>query len=262
MLHLLKIEWLKVKNYRTFWVLLALFLISIYGINYIAYLIQENTYKKQPELSMIIGNPPFQFPDVWQTVSYMSSFLLFIPGLLMIIFFSNEFTFKTHRQNVIDGLSRTEFIVTKMLDVIILALGSTIAVLLTAFFYGLNETGSFSIEKFENIGYFFIQALSYTSVALLFSVLFKRAAIAIGIFFLYVVVLENMLAGLLNRYANGIGHYLPLESTDNLIPFPFLRKVVDQFSDRPDISFLLIASAVYLCAYYFICKRKFETDDL
>ena len=41
MLHLLKIEWLKLKNYRTFWILSILFLISLFGINYIPYQIHS-----------------------------------------------------------------------------------------------------------------------------------------------------------------------------------------------------------------------------
>ncbi|MBN9299036.1 MAG: ABC transporter permease [Filimonas sp.] len=264
MIKLLKIEWLKVKNYRTFWILSALFLISIYGINYITYEVQSTSRPKaNPMADAIIGTPPFQFPDVWHTVSYMSSFLLFIPGLLMIISMTNEYSFKTHRQNVIDGLSRTQFIMVKMVNVAIIAFISTLAVFLTALGFGLAEGASyFSFEKIEYIGYFFIQALSYTGVALLFSVLFKRSGIAIGVFFLYVVVLENLLAGLLNRYVYGIGHYLPLESTDNLIPFPFFRNVVKQFVTPPPTLYLLIAAVIYLAAYFFVCRRKFETDDL
>jgi hypothetical protein len=263
MLHLLKIEWMKVKNYRTFWVLSGLYLISIYGANYIVYLIQDARPKKNDMANMLIGNPPFQFPDVWQTVSYVSSFLLFIPGLLIIISFTNEFSFKTHRQNIIDGWSRKEFIAVKMVLTLILALVSTLAVFITALSFGFYEGGhDISFEKIESIGYFFVQALSYSAVALLFSLLFKRAAIAVGVYFLYAFILENMLAGLLNRYVNNIGRFLPLESTDNLIPFPFLKNVVKQFTSETNVLLLLGVSAAYLVIYYVICMRKFQRDDL
>ena len=65
MLHLLKIEWLKLKNYRTFWILSALYVISNYGVNYIAYLIQLDISKnvgKNPMAKSLIGAPPFAFP--------------------------------------------------------------------------------------------------------------------------------------------------------------------------------------------------------
>lgn len=263
MLQLLKVEWMKVRYYRTFWVLSLLYLVSIYGVNYIAYLIQDARPRKNDMANMLIGNPPFQFPEVWQTVSYMSSFLLFIPGLLMIISFTNEYSYKTHRQNIIDGWSRQQFILVKMSLSLIIAIVSTVAVFITAFLFGLFEGGSdISFEKIEYVAYFFVQALSYSAVALLFGLLFKRSGIAIGVFFLYVTVLENLLAGLLNRYVNNIGRFLPLESTDNLIPFPFLRNVVNQFRTVTDPVYLLIASAIYLALYFFICLKKFETDDL
>lgn len=265
MFHLLKIEWMKVKNYRTFWVLSILYLVSIFGVNYIVYLIQDARPKKAGDMTtMLIGNPPFEFPEVWQSVAYVSSFLMFIPGLLMIISFTNEYSFKTHRQNIIDGWSRKQFILVKMTLTLIVAIVATVAVFITAFLFGLFEGGQngVSFEQVEYIGYFFIQSLSYAAVALLFSLLFKRSGIAIGVFFLYVTVLENMIAGLLNRYVNNIGRYLPLESSDNLIPFPFLRNIVNQFTTKPNLSLLLIFAIGYLAAYFFICLRKFETDDL
>lgn len=79
MLHLLKIEWLKVKYYRTFWILSILFAFSLYGVNEIVYTVQHNAFNNTPAAQMIIGTPPFQFPEVWHTVSYVASFLLFFP---------------------------------------------------------------------------------------------------------------------------------------------------------------------------------------
>ena len=263
MLQLLKVEWMKVRYYRTFWVLCLLYLISIYGVNYIAYQIQSQRPKGNEMANMLIGVPPFQFPEVWQTVSYMSSFLLFIPGLLIIISLTNEFSFKTHRQNIIDGWSRQQFIWVKMTLTLVMAIVSTLAVFITALLFGLYEGGSsFSLENLQYVAYFFVQALSYSAVALLFGLLFKRSGIAIGVFFLYAVVLENMLAGLLNHYVNNIGRFLPLETTDNLIPFPFLRNVVNQFRTITDPLLLMVISTAYLVFYFFFCFNKFKKDDL
>ncbi len=99
MLQLLKIEWLKVKNYRTFWILSTLYLLSIWGINYIVYVIQWKIYHDKnagDAAKLFLGGPPYAFPKVWAMTSYVSSFLLFIAGLLIIIIVTNEFSFKTH----------------------------------------------------------------------------------------------------------------------------------------------------------------------
>ncbi len=264
MFYNLKIEWLKIKNYRTFWILAGLFVVSIFGINYIAYAIEHETLQKAPEAGMILGTSRFLFPDVWGTIAYLSSFLLFIPGLLMIISITNEYSFKTHRQNIIDGWSRLDFIYVKLADVVIMAICSTVVMFLTALVFGIASGGfsSFSFLGSVYVFYFFIQALSYIAVALLFGILFKRSGIAIGVFFLYAVVIENLLAGILNRYAGGIGSFLPLESTDNLIPFPFIKNVVDQIIKRPNPTYLLLAACIYLLFYFFFSKKKFQTDDL
>lgn len=261
MLQLLKIEWMKVKNYRTFWILSILYLVSIFGANFIAYQVWDMR-PKENMTDAIIGTP-FVFPDVWHMVSWISSFLMFMPGLLMIISITNEYSYKTHRQNVIDGWSRTQFITVKIANAFIITIVSTLAVFLTTIGFGfLVGTTSFSTENIEFVGYFFIQCLSYTSLALLFSILFKRSGIAIGVYFLYTLILENMLAGILNQYVENIGRYMPLETTDNLIRIPVFKVIVSQVVKSYNTPLLLAMSAVYLAAYYFISVRKFQTDDL
>ena len=266
MLHLLKIEWMKVKNYRTFWVLSILYLISIFGGNYIAFRIQQSIFEQEKTkmvAGMFIGDTPYSFPSTWQMTSWISGLLLFMPGLLMLISICNEYSYKTHRQNIIDGWSRTQFITVKLLLAVIVSLVSTSAVVLAAISFGFADgSKSFSLQHFEYIGYFFIQALSYSCAALLIGVLLKRSGIAIGVYFLYAMFIENAIAGLLNKFANYSGRFLPLETTDNLIPFPIFRSMQKQFIPEVNITVLLCLSAVYLFAYYYICKRKFETSDL
>lgn len=262
MFQLLKVEWMKVKNYRTFWVLSVLYLVSVFGANYIAYQIYQSRPQNNDMAKGFIGTP-FDFPDVWHVVSYTSSFLMFMLGLLIIISFTNEYSYKTHRQNIIDGWSRKEFILVKIALTVIVAVVASMAVFITALLFGLFENAaSFTFEKIEFIGYFFIQAISYCSAALLFSLLFKRSGITIGVYFLYTLILENMLAGFLNRYADNIGRYLPLESTDNLIRVPVFKVIINQLTASYNTTALLIMSAVYLALYYFISFKKFQSDDL
>ena len=265
MIELLKVEWLKLKNYRTFWILSILYLISIFGINYIVYRIQQSIYEEKQAkglAEMVMGSPPYSFPTVWQMTSFVSSFLLFLPGLLMIISVTNEYSYKTHRQNIIDGWSRNQFISVKILLAVIASLASTIFVFITALLFGLQGSYSFSTDNIHFLGYFFLQAISYCMVALLFSILFKRGGLAIGVFFLYAIVLENLIGGLLNRYANYSGRYLPLESVDNLIPLPLFEQVQRNIIPAANMTTLFIVALIYLGLYYFFVTRKFKTDDL
>jgi ABC-2 type transport system permease protein len=262
MFQLLKVEWMKVKNYRTFWVLSILYLISVFGANYIAYHLYQIRPQNNTMAQGIIGRP-FDFPDIWHVVSFTSSFLMFMLGLLVIISFTNEYSYKTHRQNIIDGWSRKEFILVKSAITVIVSLVASIAVFITALLFGLIENpASFTFQKIEFIGYFFIQALSYSSLALLFSLIFKRSGITIGVYFLYTLILENMLATFLNRYTDNVGRYMPLETTDNLIRVPVFKVIIGQFTASYNTTALLIMSLVYLSLYYFISFKKFQSDDL
>lgn len=263
---LLAIEWMKLKNYRAFWILLCIYIATIFGANYIIYRIQQVIYaeKQAKGFAMLLGNPPYDFPTVWQSVAHVSSWLLFIPGLIMIMNVTNEYSFKTHRQNIIDGWTRKQFITTKIMTAFLLSLLSVIVVIISAVIFGLMQGGaSFSLEGFSFIGYFLLQAMSYIMVALLMGILFKRGGLAIGVFFAYSLVLEQIIVLLLNRYANYMGRYLPLESTDMQIPFPYLWKVVNKLlNSTPNLTAIFVVSLVYLAAYFFIVVRKFQTDDL
>ena len=99
-------------------------------------------------------------------------------------------------------------------------------------------------------------------VALIFSILFKREALAIGVFFLYSLVLENLIAKPLSHYFNDAGRFFPLESTDTLIPLPVFENVQRQLSDPPNYSLFLVVAIVYLAIYTFIAVKKIESDDL
>lgn len=260
MLKNLKIEWLKVRSYRTFWVLLALFIICTVGVNYIVY--QSKSDVKMQPVSMLIGNP-FSFPDVWHTVGYISSFLLFLPGLIVLILVTNEYNYKTHRQNIIDGISRFDFVVTKIFLAIEFALLATLLSFIIAMVIGLcSGSTSFSLNNLNYIFYFFLQALTYTFSGVLFGFLFKRSGLAIALYFIYLIFIKNILSFLANHFLSGMGDYFPIKSADNLIPLPFFRNITQNVFMEPNETLLIIFTIGYLAAFCFIVIKKFTTEDL
>ena len=258
---------MKLKNYRAFWILFCIYLATVFGANYIIYRIQLVIYAERQAkgiATMVLGNPPYSFPTVWQAVAHVSSWLLFIPGLIMILTVTNEYSFKTHRQNIIDGWTRQQFITSKILFAGVLALISTLMVAITAAIFGfMSGDASFSFEGFSYVWYFLLQAMSYIMVALLMAVLFKRGGLAIGVFFAYATVLEQIVVLLLNKYANYAGRYLPLETTDIMVPFPHIQRVLNKLlSSEPNYTAIFIVSLGYLAAYLLVTLRKFQTDDM
>lgn len=261
MLHLLRIEWMKLRNYRTFWILSILYLAGVVGINIIGWNIEQRAIERQ-KIVKALGTS-FGYPDLWQTASWLSSFLIFIPALLVILFVTNEYMYRTHRQNIIDGWSRNEFIGVKIILVLITCIVSTIMVFISVLIVGALGDTHYTPNGLKYIGYFFIQSLSYCSLALMLGVLIKRTALALGVFLLYSTILESIIGALLNKFITSRpGNYFLLNAPDSLIPFPFIKNVTRKLLDKPDLSLLLIFSAIYLAAYLFVSLRRFQRSDL
>lgn len=218
------------KKYPAFWWMAGIVALAYPGMNYAIY---SNGYKDQledkqfgPILRMLPN--PFTFPDVWHTVAFISSLFIFLPSVVVIMFITNEYTYKTHRQNIIDGWSRKEFMLSKMIDVGIVSVLATFLYMITAIVIGTINSGTSSHifgEQTKYIGLFFLQTFSQLSLALLIALLVRKAFIALGVFLFYFFPLEPLLVGLSNKYKWGIGEFLPLEISDRLIPFPrfFIR---------------------------------------
>src|SRR6185503_20095856 len=130
MIKLLKIEWLKMKNYTAFVAIGLIFLVCVFGVSFIAYTINKSV---QDTPAAMLTSSFFSFPNVWHTIAYLGNFTLFLPGLLIILMVTNEFTYKTHRQNIIDGWSRNEFIKVKIAIVFIFSAAATLWVFIVAF---------------------------------------------------------------------------------------------------------------------------------
>jgi ABC-2 type transport system permease protein len=225
MTSLLKTEWLKLKKYWAFWLMTGIVALTYPGINYMmykeAYKNNLNDKRMGPILRMIPN--PFTFPDVWHTVSFISSFFLFLPAIVVIMFITNEYSYKTHRQNVIDGWSRNQFLLAKMIDVFIVSVVVTVLYAIVAFILGNVNRGTTEVNVLNNtryIGLFFLLNFSQLSIAFLIAFLVRKAFIALGLFVFYFFPLEPLLVALAREKASDAGRYLPLEISDRMIPIP------------------------------------------
>lgn len=262
MISLLKIEWMKVKNYKAFWIFTVLYVFAIVGINYIGFYVNTLSQQNIPGGSAVVSNY-YGYPRVWGTVGYMSSWLLYFPGILFIMLLTNEFNFKTHRQNIIDGWNRGQFITVKFVFAILFSLCATFFNVLVALLFGsLTQGSSFSFEGMENIGYIFIQTSCYITFAMFLAVLFRKSGAAIAVFFLYGLIFEWLIAMLLNLKFElaPLGYFFPLQASDVMLPIPFGDKIF--YKDSPPLYTLVLASLAYVSLYYFFALKKFKRDDL
>lgn len=235
MLSLLKTEWLKINRYPAFWLLLGICMITYPGINLIFLSVfQEITQKESTTgqiVTMLLGEP-FSFPEVWKTSAFLSSVFVFIPAILIIMLVTNEFNYKTSRQNIIDGWSRTEFMWAKVIDVVLITLIVTVMYGLVAFFMGVQNTRNSEYNAFEQIyyiGLFALQTFSQLSIAFLIGLLVRKAFIAMAIFLFYGMIAEPITVNFLKyKFKSEIGRYFPMEISDRLIPAPAFMSKMDE----------------------------------
>lgn len=226
MLSLIKIEWLKIKKYPAFWWMLGIVALTYPGLNsmtYYGYLKATSGKEMTNNIAKFLLGNPFAFPETWHSVAYFSSFFVLLPSILVIMLVTNEYTFRTHRQNIIDGWSRSEFITSKLFDVLIVSIIATLVYLLVATGFGLyadpSTTGQWA-EQLQYIPLFLLQTFAQLSIAFLLGYLIKKAFIALGLFLFYYLIIENIAVQYARFKMNDVGRFLPFEISDRLIPAP------------------------------------------
>ena len=149
---------------------------------------------------------------------------------------SNEYSYKTLKQNLIDGLSKKEFILSKFYAVIAFAAVSTVFVFIVSLVLGLiySDYNEFAIivSDLEYLVAFFIKLVGFFSFGLFLGILVKRSAFAVGAMFVWLII-ESIFKGFLYWQFQGsdnsgdkvdsIMQFLPLEAMANLIKEPFSR---------------------------------------
>jgi ABC-type transport system involved in multi-copper enzyme maturation permease subunit len=274
MIQLLKIEWLKVKNYKAFLIISIFFVLGIFTTNYIVYSVFDNMVSKTNASILVNHFNPYDFDYVWQTASYTSGYILILPVLLLIILVTNEYTFRTNRQNIIDGWSRLQFVHVKMMMALIFAAVSALLVIITALVFGFNSGTEFSTSGISHLGYFFLKALSYNVIAVFLSIWIKKTGFAIGLFFIYLGA-ENIISQLLDFLSfkirsntkfdpGSMGDYLPMNASDGLLSFPDNPlKSMAKSALPTDYTPVVIGFAIfYLILFYWLGRRKLVKGDL
>lgn len=80
----------------------------------------------------------FNFPFIWHFNTYVAALFKLFLAIVIVSMMANEYTYGTLKQNLIDGLSKKEFILSKFLTVVLFALGSTIFVFIMSLILGLS----------------------------------------------------------------------------------------------------------------------------
>ena len=217
----------------------------------------------------------FNFPIVWHITTYFSALFKFFFAIVVVSMIGNEYSNKTLKQNLIDGLSKKEFILSKFYTIAFFSLISTLIIfcisLILGLVYSSHNEFNIIIREIEFLPAYFIKLVGFFSFCLFLGVLAKRSAFALA--FLFVdFIFEWIVFGLISwksdmELATKIQNFFPLTSMSNLIKQPFQRVAMTKFPNKNDLDYdyavhfdsmlivaLWIVVFVYL-SYYLIKKR-------
>lgn len=229
MLRLLQIELHKLRYSRSAKILISTYFILI---TFIA-LIASIEFDIGPVHFRLADQGIFNFPFIWHFNSYIAATLKLFLAIIIVSMMSNEYSHRTLKQNLIDGLSKKEFVLSKFLTVLLFAVISTFFLIVVTLIlgYSFSDYNEFSIvfSDMEYIVGYFIKLLGFFAFCMFIGILIKRSAFALGFLFIW-WIFEGILYGILNfklfrdsDLPENIMQFFPLTAMSNIVVEPFSR---------------------------------------
>lgn len=258
----LSIEWLKVRRYRTFWIILGLFAITALLGNYVF----TSVLTTDEKIKMILATGT-GFSGVWYNTAYMVSQCIIFLALLMVLLTGNEFQFRTHRQNVIDGWERLRFLHAKWAMVGVLSLVTVVFTALLGLGAGALMGSDFSTigSGIENLLFVGLQSLCYMGAAVMTVFLIRRSGLALIILLVYYLMVDNIVHSIFKYKLKvlQLDYLLPFESADQMLPVPRLSKMADDFAAYQQLPVwtYALATAAWVVVFYLISRTRALRSD-
>lgn len=262
MLHLLKIDLKKLTSYRTFWVICGLYFFTLgmataSGMEFLKWL--AGFVEGFGEKINIDRIPLYHFPDVWQNLAWSSGLLKIMLGIMVLISITNEYSYRTVRQNIIDGLSRREFLYSKIMTNLLLSVLSMVLVFLIALVTGLIYSPHLSGYMFTGVEFYpayFLEVFAFLSFSLMLGIFIQRSGLSI-VLLLNSYLIELIIKENIDDFVPQIIQFFPLESIMNLVPMPFARYAFQEIQDYVSMTAVAIALVwIFLFNYFSYLKLK------
>ncbi|MBT8362427.1 MAG: ABC transporter permease [Deltaproteobacteria bacterium] len=275
MKRLLHIEFIKLWNNRSSRILIISYFVLLTSIALVAAI----KFDIGPVKFHLAEQGIFNFPYIWHFNTFITAFFKLFLAIVIVSMMANEYSNKTIKQNLIDGLSKKEFILSKFLTVVSFALISTLFVFAVSMILGLiySDYDEFSIifSDLEFLMAFFIKLVGFFSFCLFLGILVKRSAFALGFLVLW-QVFEGFTRGMIRwklfdgDTTDAVMAFFPLNSMFNLIKEPFSRlsavqTVADQIGEEIPLDYqvhgyeMLIVlgwTAIFIYLSYALLKKR------
>ena len=223
----------------------------------------------------------FNFPYIWHFNAYIGAWFKIFLAVVIVSMTANEYSNKTIKQNLIDGLSKREFLHSKWVMVLAFAGISTLFIFVVSLILGLTYSNynefSIIVQDLAYLVAYFIKLVAFFAFCLFLGTAIKRSAFALGFLGIW-QMFEGICYGLLRWKspewldAETVYRFFPLNAMSNLVREPFsrlsaVRNLADQVGElmtkNTDVQLLdmLIVSA-WCFIFYALTYRLLKRRDL
>jgi hypothetical protein len=269
-----KLEWLKLKHYRFFWILLgmylvALFVICTFGVFFLEWLKRQGADFNGIDPTIL---PIYDFPDIWQNTTYLASFVKILLAFIVIISVTNDISYLTIRQNIIDGITKKTYLLSKLSLILFLAGFSTLFLfvfgMINGSIYSHVWGASYIFDEIEFLFAYFYDIVVFCSFAFILALVIRKAGFAIVLLFLYSLMFEPIFTLVLTEspWTRGtfwvqIADLFPIKAMNGLIPIPYPKYIFREVTDNIPLK-ALFTSTVWLVIFQILIYQYLVKKDL
>ena len=221
----------------------------------------------------------FNFPYVWHFNAFIGAWFKIFLAVVIVSMTANEYSNKTIKQNLIDGLSKREFLHSKWIMIFAFAGISTLFIFVVSLILGLMYSNytelSIIFSDFEYLLAYFLKLVAFFGFCLFLGTAIKRSAFALGFLGVW-QMFEGICYGLLKWKspswidADQVFRLFPLNAMSNLVHEPFtrlsaVRNLAEQVGEVMqtnsavrfwDIVIVVLWSYIFYLLTYRLLKRR------
>jgi len=235
-LTLFEIEFIKTTRRAAFWITAGIYtLFAILVLSFLVFAAQAVNVNNQEVL--------LRLPEGWSGLIGLFKWFstIYVPVTITLLV-ASEFTYRTARQNVIDGLSKEEFFLSKLFLVFLTALIYLLIFWVTVFAFGAvgsaKAASTAPLMRWQDVELviaYFVVLLGYGTIAFFFSFLTRSSGAAMASTLLYTIVIENIVS-LAMGFSDSLSKftkYLPTKVFDDLLnPLRYDSEKLAQATER------------------------------
>jgi len=265
MIRLLQIEWIKLRNYRPFWILSILYFIGLLlfylgGQFLLMWIESEGVELKGIKPTML---PIYDFEDIWHNFTYMASLAKVIPAFIFLMIVTNEYSFKTLRQNIIDGMTRKEFLFSKLLLALVYSVASMVFIFISGMIIGYFGSPVIDFNSIFGHSDFLlahaIEMFAFFSFTLLLGITIRRTGFALILLLLYTIMFEPLFALYIGYKFEGPEMFFPIKAINLLVENPFTKYVLletQQHIKWTSVLIVAVWAGIFNYGSYLILRKR------